>query len=358
MRWLTKKVYTLLVIVFIIVSIYFIITVLGSSKEIIEAYNRITYTKQEGTDNIRSNFLQVYGTYGEELFIALGIKKSDFAMTGVSDSQSHTPEENNIPFCTCTQKCLDEATTDDSCGVCSYDYTECLQELVCMCLGPDKCGLGHVDSSCRACVHDVTLCEVVQGETRPAPTPPTPKPKPQNPPSTPSPGGNNFTTPGPDGLGIIVQSTPSFDYYGNPNGGLSIKDAGCGILAAYFAYANNGGQKSFEETILEAFSDRVELRDGAIYNKPGNGFSMGLGTSDWNHYCSTLGVSTSGRVNGIPKEPGDYIFRYTYGTSGQHNIFVRVNADGSYQAACSANKSWQETISRNNFQAQYYIKVG
>ena len=350
MKWLAKKMFTLLAIVFIIVSIYFIITIIGNRHEIIEAYSRITYTKQEGADNMRANFLQVYSTYGEDLLIALGIKKSDFAISGAADSPSENPEEYT-PFCVCTQKCLDENTTDHSCSVCAVDYTQCAQTLICVCTGPDKCNDSRVDSNCRACTHDMTLCEVIQGQSRPLPQPSLPPPQNQFPVV------NNFTIRGPDGLGIILQSTPSFDYYGNPNSGLSIKDAGCGILAAYFAYANNGGQKSFEETILQAFSDRVEVKNGAIYNKPGKGFSMGLNTPDWNYYCRTLGLNISGRGNGIPTEPGDYIFRYTYDNSGQHNIFVRINADRSYQAACSANKSWQETINRKGFNPQYFMKV-
>lgn len=172
MKWLAKKMFTLLAIVFIIVSIYFIITIVGNRHEIIEAYNRITYTKQEGADNTRANFLQVYSTYGEDLLIALGIKKSDFAISGAADSPSENPEEHT-PFCVCTQKCLDESTTDHSCSVCAVDYTQCTQILICVCTGPDKCNDSHIDSNCRACTHDVTLCEVIQGQNRPLPQPPS-----------------------------------------------------------------------------------------------------------------------------------------------------------------------------------------
>ena len=355
MRWLVKKIYVILIVVFIIVSIYFIITIIGSSKEIIQAYNRITYTKQEGADNIRSNFLQVYSTYGEELFIALGIKKTDFMLSGIGDSSSIMPDENVTPFCTCDQKCLNQNEANIGCQVCTEDYTKCVMELYCLCVGPDKCSSTHTDTNCHACIYDITLCEVIQGETREPNPPPDVNP---NPPPQQSPGGEHFVTTGKDGLGIIPQNTASFNYYGNPNGGLSIADAGCGILAAYFAYANNGGTKSFEQTILETFGDRVEVKNGAIYNRPGKGFEMGLGTQDWNRYCSNLGLSIGSRVNSsIPTEPGDYIFRYTYGSSGQHNIFIRVGNDGSIKAACSANKSWQETISRDGFKEAYYMKV-
>ena len=79
MKWLAKKMFTLLAIVFIIVSIYFIITIVGNRHEIIEAYNRITYTKQEGADNMRANFLQVYSTYGEDLLIELDEFAEPFA---------------------------------------------------------------------------------------------------------------------------------------------------------------------------------------------------------------------------------------------------------------------------------------
>lgn len=200
MRWLIKKIFTLLTIVFIIISIYFIITIIGNKDEIVEAYNRITYTKQEGADNIRTNFLQVYSTYGEDLFIALGVKKSDFALSGAADSPSENPEEY-VPFCTCTQKCLDESTTDHSCSVCAVDYTQCAQILICVCAGPDKCSDSHVDSNCRACTHDSTLCVVVEGQTN---SNPSATPTPSTPPTE-----SNTPPPEPPGNGALW-SLPAF----------------------------------------------------------------------------------------------------------------------------------------------------
>ena len=329
------------------VSIFFIITIIGNRDVVVDAYNNLSDSKERGADVVRNNFLQVYGTYGEELFIALGINKTDFAPGGVGDSDPGTPGEEIYKVCTCTDKCTSDTDFDDTCEVCKVDWKQCAYIPPCTCLGnvTQPCDSTNVYASCEACNLDIKYClEKYKGGTG-------------GPPS-----GNTHTINGPDGLGYIEQSNPDWALIGNPNGGLSVKSAGCGILAAYAAYANNGGTESFEETILGCFPDRVETNaQGKLQNKSGKGFSMGLGTPDWNSYCGYLGLSVSGPTSGIPNAEGDYIFRYLYSGGGQHNIFVRVEKDGSgnlvYRAACSSGLGWDNTINRSGFSPQYYYKV-
>ena len=214
-------------------------------------------------------------------------------------------------------------------------------------------------------IHDSTTGPpiVIPGMGNPTESPPPQQDNASGDPGEIPPTGNTHTIQGPDGLGIIKQWDDEWANIGNPGlGSNTMKRLGCGIFAAYSAYANRGGTSSFEDTLLNAFSDRIEVgSDGKLHNKANTGFEMGYGTGDWVKYVQTLGLQISGRIDGTPSKPGDYLFRYEY-TGSAHNIFVRItensNGELTYQAGCSSQKSWADTIVRPGYTPKYYYKVG
>lgn len=143
------------------VSIYFIITIVGNRDIVVNAYNNLSNTNQQGADVIRTNFLQVYGTYGEELFIALGISKTDYAPGGVGDSDPGTPDSSEDKFCTCMDRCTSDTDFDDTCEICKKDWHDCAYTPPCTCTGPDRCSPSNVESSCGACTISYLNCTFV-----------------------------------------------------------------------------------------------------------------------------------------------------------------------------------------------------
>lgn len=142
------------------VSIFFIFSIVGNRDKVIESFNAMNSVEAQGADVTRQNFLKVYSTYGEELFIALGIKKTDYAPNGVGDSDPGTPGESASKYCTCTDKCTSDSDFDDTCEVCKIDWTQCAYIPPCTCAGPDRCTPTNVDNSCEACKLDYTNCTV------------------------------------------------------------------------------------------------------------------------------------------------------------------------------------------------------
>lgn len=145
------------------VSVFFIITIIGNRDIVVDAYNSLSSASKRGADAIRTNFLQVYSSYGEELFIALGVNKTDYAPGGIGDSDPGTGEGSDIlhEVCTCTDMCTSDTDFDDTCEVCKVDWQNCAYVPPCTCSGPDRCTQGNVDNSCEACKLDIRNCMVI-----------------------------------------------------------------------------------------------------------------------------------------------------------------------------------------------------
>lgn len=160
MRKILKAILYVIAASCVIVLVYFIIAIIGNRKEVVNAYKAMTNTKEQGADNIRTNFLRVYGTYGEELFLALGMKKTDYDISGTVDSDIEM-DEPTVKLCTCTAECKSDTDYDDTCEVCKLDWQQCYYVAPCTCSGPDRCTSTNVDSSCEACNKDYKNCAVV-----------------------------------------------------------------------------------------------------------------------------------------------------------------------------------------------------
>lgn len=160
MRRLIKAILLTIVITCAGVSIYFIITIVGNRDIVVNAYNNLSNTNQQGADVIRTNFLQVYGTYGEELFIALGISKTDYAPGGVGDSDPGAPDGSENKICTCTDRCTSDSDFDDTCEICKHDWNKCAYVPPCTCSGTDRCNQTTVDQTCDACKISYINCKV------------------------------------------------------------------------------------------------------------------------------------------------------------------------------------------------------
>lgn len=160
MRKILKAILGVIAASCVIVLVYFIIAIIGNRKEVVNAYKAMTNTKEQGADNIRTNFLRVYGTYGEELFLALGMKKTDYDISGTVDSDTEM-DEPTVKLCTCTSECTSETDYDDTCEVCKLDWQQCAYVAPCTCSGQDRCTSTNVDSSCEACKKDYKNCAVI-----------------------------------------------------------------------------------------------------------------------------------------------------------------------------------------------------
>lgn len=167
MKKLLKAILTILGVSCIAVLIYFIVIIIGSKGEVVKQYKNMTSASVQGADNIHANFLRVYGTYGEELFIALGLKKTDYAVNGTSDSDVSMPGDTVYSGCTCTSRCTSDSDYDDTCDVCSKDWTQCAYVPPCSCSGSDRCTSSNVDSSCEACSISYMNCKVSMGAATP-----------------------------------------------------------------------------------------------------------------------------------------------------------------------------------------------
>lgn len=167
MKRLLKAIFMILGISCIAVLIYFIVIIIGSKGEVVKQYKNMTSASTQGADNIHANFLRVYGTYGEELFIQLGLKKTDYAINGTSDSDSSMPGDKVQSGCTCTSLCTSDSDYDDTCDVCSKDWTQCVYVPPCTCSGPDRCTSGNVDDTCEACKISYNNCIVSTGAVTP-----------------------------------------------------------------------------------------------------------------------------------------------------------------------------------------------
>lgn len=167
MRRLLKAIFMILGVSCIAVLIYFIVIIIGSKGEVVKQYKNMTSASTQGADNIHANFLRVYGTYGEELFIQLGLKKTDYAINGTSDSDSSMPGDKIQSGCTCTSLCTSDSDYDDTCDVCAKDWTQCAYVSPCTCAGPDRCTSSNVDDTCEACKISYTNCVVSTGTVTP-----------------------------------------------------------------------------------------------------------------------------------------------------------------------------------------------
>lgn len=167
MKKLFKAIFMILGVSCIAVLIYFIVIIIGSKGEVVKQYKNMTSASTQGADNIHANFLRVYGTYGEELFIQLGLKKTDYAITGTSDSDTSMPGDKVQSGCTCTSLCTYDSDYDDTCDVCAKDWTQCAYVPPCTCSGPDRCTSGNVDDTCEACKISYTNCCIPTGAVTP-----------------------------------------------------------------------------------------------------------------------------------------------------------------------------------------------
>lgn len=167
MKRLLKAIFMILGVSCIAVLIYFIVIIIGSKGEVVKQYKNMTSASTQGADNIHANFLRVYGTYGEELFIQLGLKKTDYAINGTSDSDTSMPGDKVQSGCTCTSLCTSNSDYDDTCVVCSKDWTQCAYVPSCTCSGPDRCTSSNVDDTCEACKISYTNCIVSTGTVTP-----------------------------------------------------------------------------------------------------------------------------------------------------------------------------------------------
>lgn len=325
------------------VSIFFIITIIGNRDVVVDAYNNLSDSKERGADVVRNNFLQVYGTYGEELFIALGINKTDFVPGGVGDSDPGTPGEELYKVCTCIDKCTSDTDFDDTCEVCKMDWKQCAFIPPCTCAGPDRCTSTNIDQSCDACKQSVANCKVqVQGQSQ-----------------------GKYTQW--NSAISLYECKQTSTLWGNvqTNSG-SWAQYACGTIAVYNAARNLGHtDKDMGDLIYELNKSTLSFdADGYLV---GTAKDVGENGTQWNAVVSTTGLNMSGPIDhnaGWPTSPGDYVIYYSHSnkhekngnsTTNAHWIYVHINSGSK---ACITNPGKNENdyskLVNNNYMIRYY----
>ena len=331
MRQLIKAILLTIVITCAGVSIYFIITIVGNRDIVVNAYNNLSNTNQQGADVIRTNFLQVYGTYGEELFIALGISKTDYAPGGVGDSDHGAPDGSENKICTCTDRCTSDSDFDDTCEVCKHDWKKCAYVPPCTCSGTGRCTSTTVDTSCEACTISPSYCTI------------------------PPKGGQSlgkYTQIASNGLYYVPQSAT---LWGNlKNGGNTWNVECCGTIAVYCAAANMGKIGSMPEDM----GDMVQRLNSSTVFFDSNGYlcghaeGVGENRTQWSAIVKDAGLNMGSPVSventlGYPTDPGDYVMYISHSTKHEykgnsttnaHWIYVKIDSSGNGLIANPASK--------------------
>lgn len=326
------------------VSIFFIFSIVGNRDKVIEGFNAMNSVEAQGADVTRQNFLKVYSTYGEELFIVLGIKKTDYAPSGVGDSDPGTPGESASKYCTCTDKCTSDSDFDDTCEVCKIDWTQCAYVPPCCCTGPDRCSSTSVNQSCEACKASLANCIVqVQGQSQ------------------------GKYTKWNSALNLFeCEQTPTL--WGN----VSTTDGtwsqlACGTIAVYNAARNLGHtDKDMGDLVYELNPSTLSFdANGYLY---GSAKGVGENGVQWNAVVSATGLSMSGPKDhsaGWPSDPGDYVIYYSHSdkhetrsdgsTKNAHWIYVHINPNKSAAITnAGSNEGNYSTLVSSKYMIRYY----
>lgn len=162
MKKLVKMIFLTMAICCIGVGIYFIITVIGSSETVQDAYDNMNGKSTNNTGSRKYIFLKSYlsSTGDDSILFSLGMNKDDAEAGGLFDYDPGTGDagvKEEPIICNCTSRC--DSSGNDDCPVCSKNPASCAFIPDCTCTGTTRCSKGH-EQDCEACKINIKYCKI------------------------------------------------------------------------------------------------------------------------------------------------------------------------------------------------------
>lgn len=162
MKKLVKMIFLTMAICCIGVGIYFIITVIGSSETVQDAYDNMNGKSTNNTGSRKYIFLKSYlsSTGDESILFSLGMNRADAEAGGLFDYDPGTGDagvKEDPIICNCTSRC--DSNGNDDCPVCSKNPASCAYIPDCTCTGTTRCTKGQ-EQDCEACKINIKYCKI------------------------------------------------------------------------------------------------------------------------------------------------------------------------------------------------------